>query len=176
MFAFVFDSIGGGEWLVLLAVVLIIVGPKNLPSAARKMGEVMSKLRRAADEFKRQLLTMDEEIRKTADNLKQEYIDVPDDPATGDRAVSESSDASSSVDDYDSANFGDDYANGNFSDGYPGPEYYGMTDENGLEVSSTEDGVAHDRDGEVQAAGADETPASPETSVNADDGGNTTKA
>ena len=58
MFAFVFDSIGGGEWLVLLAVILIVVGPKNLPSAARKMGQVMSKLRRAADEFKRQLMTM----------------------------------------------------------------------------------------------------------------------
>ena len=66
MFAFVFDSVSGGEWLVLLAVILIIVGPKNLPSAARKVGEIMSKLRRAADEFKRQLMTMDEEIKKTA--------------------------------------------------------------------------------------------------------------
>jgi hypothetical protein len=27
---------------VLLAVILIIVGPKNLPSAARKVGEIMS--------------------------------------------------------------------------------------------------------------------------------------
>ena len=37
-FAFIFESIGGTEWLVLLGVVLIIVGPKNLPAAARKMG------------------------------------------------------------------------------------------------------------------------------------------
>ena len=48
-FAFIFESIGGTEWLVLLGVVLIVVGPKNLPAAARKMGQIMSTLRRAAD-------------------------------------------------------------------------------------------------------------------------------
>ena len=35
-FAFIFESVGGTEWFVLLGVVLIVVGPKNLPSAARK--------------------------------------------------------------------------------------------------------------------------------------------
>ena len=58
-FAFVFESVGGTEWLVLLGVILIVVGPKNLPSAARKFGQIMSTLRRAADEFKRQLMSMD---------------------------------------------------------------------------------------------------------------------
>ena len=89
MFAFVFESVGSGEWLVLLAVILIIVGPKNLPSAARKMGQVMSKLRRAADEFKRQLMTMDEEMKKTADEIKRDYIDIPEDSA-GDRIQTKS--------------------------------------------------------------------------------------
>lgn len=128
MFAFVFDSIGGGEWLVLLAVILIVVGPKNLPSAARKMGQVMSKLRRAADEFKRQLMTMDDEMRRTADELKRDYIDIPEDSSTGDRAASESAEAEASG---DGEYHGDDY---------PGQDYYGMTDENGLEVASSPDG------------------------------------
>lgn len=128
MFAFVFDSVGGGEWLVLLAVILIVVGPKNLPSAARKMGQVMSKLRRAADEFKRQLMTMDDEMKRTADELKREYIDIPEDSSTGDRAASESSEAEASHD-------------GMYGDGdYPESDYYGMTDENGLEVASAPDG------------------------------------
>ena len=61
-FAFIgFDAVGPAELLVLFAVVLIVVGPKNLPAAARKMGAFMSSLRRAADEFKRQLMTMDVE-------------------------------------------------------------------------------------------------------------------
>lgn len=74
VFAFIFDSVGGGEWLVLLAVILIVVGPRNLPAAARKVGKVMGQLRRAADEFKRQLMTMDQEVRSTVDDVKQSYI------------------------------------------------------------------------------------------------------
>ena len=80
-FAFIFDTVSGGEWLVLLAVILIVVGPKNLPAAARKTGEILAKLRRAADEFKRQLMTMDQEVTRTvnevAGELKQDYVDVP---------------------------------------------------------------------------------------------------
>ena len=75
-FAFFLESVGGGEWLVLLAVILIVVGPKNLPSAARKIGQLMSQLRRAADEFKRQLMTMDQDVQKTVEDVKQSYMDV----------------------------------------------------------------------------------------------------
>ena len=79
-FAFLFfDSVGGGEWLVLLAVVLIVVGPKNLPAAARKMGQVLSQLRRAADEFKRQIMTMDQEMERAVNDVKKDYIDVAED-------------------------------------------------------------------------------------------------
>ena len=67
-FAFIFESVGGTEWFVLLGVVLIVVGPKNLPSAARKLGQLMANLRRAADEFKRQLMTMDQEVRTTVND------------------------------------------------------------------------------------------------------------
>ena len=79
MFAFIFESVGSGEWLVLLAVILIVVGPKNLPSAARKMGQVLSQLRRAADEFKRQIMTMDQEMEKAVNDVKKDYIDVAED-------------------------------------------------------------------------------------------------
>ena len=138
MFAFVFESVGSGEWLVLLAVILIIVGPKNLPSAARKMGQVMSKLRRAADEIKR------------------DYIDIPEDSA-GDRALSEAGDAEDSADEpVDEYEGHDDYP-----EGYPEEDYYGMTDENGLEVASPSE--------ESGAAASVETPAEPpkETAVEA---------
>ena len=131
MFAFVFDSVGGGEWLVLLAVILIIVGPKNLPSATRKMGQMMSKLRRAADEFKRQLMTMDEEMKKTADEIQRDYIDIPEDSA-GDRALSETGESDGSADEPVEEYEGHD----GYPEGYPDEDYYGMTDENGLEVTS----------------------------------------
>ena len=149
MFAFVFDSVSGGEWLVLLAVILIIVGPKNLPSAARKVGEIMSKLRRAADEFKRQLMTMDEEMRKTADDIKKEYIDIPEDTAEHDAASDEP---------YD---YGSDYP------GYPEEDYYGMDDSG--EAMDDSGAVMDDSAGETAQESAQPQPAqdpAPEVSEN----------
>ncbi len=62
--AVIFDSIGFGEWFVLLAVVLIVVGPRRLPSAARTIGQYYSRFRRAADNFKRQIMDMETEFDK----------------------------------------------------------------------------------------------------------------
>jgi TatA/E family protein of Tat protein translocase len=59
--AFLTGSVGAGEWVVLFVVVLIVVGPKRLPEVARKLGRTMEMFRRAADEFKDQLMTMDQE-------------------------------------------------------------------------------------------------------------------
>lgn len=138
MFAFVFDSVSGGEWLVLLAVVLVVIGPKNLPAAARRMGQIMSQLRRAADEFKRQIMTMDEEMKRTADELKKEYIDIPED--SHDRAVAESSVDDGMASDDDPGHDDYDYT-GDYSDGYPEEDYYGATDEYGNEVSTPDPSV-----------------------------------
>ena len=59
--AFLTGSVGAGEWVVLFVVVLIVVGPKRLPEIARKLGRTMEMFRRAADEFKEQIMTMDQE-------------------------------------------------------------------------------------------------------------------
>lgn len=59
--ALFFDSVGAAEWLVLGVVILIVVGPKRLPEVARKLGRMTEMFRRAADEFRRQLMTMDQE-------------------------------------------------------------------------------------------------------------------
>ncbi len=90
-FAFIIESVSGTEWLVLLGVILIVVGPKNLPAAARKMGQVMSTLRRAADEFKRQLMTMDQEITKAVS-------DEPSSSSSSSSTADGSGDSSSQVD------------------------------------------------------------------------------
>ncbi|MEI7899188.1 MAG: twin-arginine translocase TatA/TatE family subunit [bacterium] len=59
--AFLTGSVGSGEWIVLFVVILIVVGPKRMPDVARKIGRMMEMFRRAADEFKDQLMTMDQE-------------------------------------------------------------------------------------------------------------------
>jgi sec-independent protein translocase protein TatB len=61
-FAFLMESVSMGEMIVLMAVILIVMGPKSLPDMARKLGRWSETFRRAAEEFKRQIMTMDQEI------------------------------------------------------------------------------------------------------------------
>ena len=81
--AIIFDSVGAGEWLVLLAVLLVVMGPKRLPSTARTIGSYYSKFRRAAESFKRQLMDMDYEMERELEKARREAeaaMTVPDDP------------------------------------------------------------------------------------------------
>ena len=151
-FAFLFfDSVGGGEWLVLLAVVLIVVGPRNLPAAARKMGQILSQLRRAADEFKRQIMTMDQEMEKAVNDVKKDYIDVAEDV---DKTVSEA--ASVGEGDGSDPELGD---GGDRAYDYYGEDGYDETGE-----SYSDDGPSmEEHPAEAQPDAAAET--SPETST-----------
>lgn len=74
--ALIFDSVGAGEWFVLLAVVLIVVGPKRLPATVRMAGQYYAKFRRAAESFKRQLLDMDTEFTKAAEAAEHGISDA----------------------------------------------------------------------------------------------------
>jgi len=72
LFGLVFDSVGAGEWVVLLAVILVVMGPKRLPSALRTFGQYYAKFRRAAESFKRQILEMDTAIQREVSKAEQE--------------------------------------------------------------------------------------------------------
>ena len=143
-FAFIFGDVGSTEWAVLLGVILIVVGPKNLPSAARKLGQIMAKLRRAADEFKRQLMSMDQEVRSTVNDT------VSDDSSSSSASSDASSSASADVSSVDEG--GNPYPEGSpypghedfydetsYDDGYGGDGSYGEEDGGGGgEVAQTE--------------------------------------
>ena len=146
-FAFIFDAVGGTEWLVLLGVVLIVVGPKNLPSAARTLGSVMSKLRRAADEFKRQLLTMDEEFKKGVEAA------VSDDDAGTSAASSMSAENGRDAAETDAASSGYDDESP-----YPGHDFY---DETQYQNASGADADAPSGDDVPSASAAAEAAAAP---------------
>ena len=70
--ALIFDSAGFGEWFVLLAVVLVVVGPHKLPAAARKFGSYYAKFRRAAESFKRQIMELEVEANRSVSDLENE--------------------------------------------------------------------------------------------------------
>ena len=110
--AILFDSAGFGEWFVLLAVVLIVVGPKRLPETARKIGNIYSKFRRAAENFKRELLDMDRSVTNFIDETEK----TAEDAFTVEGDESEKTPGESDGDEPDGENEGDAYGG---PDGYP---------------------------------------------------------
>ena len=104
--AFLGGSVGTSEWIVLFVVVLIVVGPKRMPELARKLGRMMEMFRRAADEFKDQLMTMDQEkhtppepsgssgAAEPSDSYDNPYPDSSGYPGNEDQAAASSPDFS----------------------------------------------------------------------------------
>ncbi len=78
--AIIFDSVGFGEWFILLAVVLVVVGPRRLPSVARTLGQYYSRFRRAADNFKRQLMDMETEFDKGVAEVERSVAPKAEEP------------------------------------------------------------------------------------------------
>lgn len=105
-FALVFDSVGAGEWLLLLAVILVVVGPKRLPGMLRNIGNYYAKFRRMADNFRRQLMDMDSEFERAVNAAEREAASgIPDitdlnpTPATETPSGGESPEASKNTED-----------------------------------------------------------------------------
>jgi sec-independent protein translocase protein TatB len=48
-------NVGGGEVLVILLVVLIVLGPDKLPETARKIGNIMGEVRRMSAGFQNEM-------------------------------------------------------------------------------------------------------------------------
>ena len=59
--AFLVGAPGGGELLLIGVVVLLMFGPKRLPEIARNIGKAMEYLRRTSQDFRDQVMRLDEE-------------------------------------------------------------------------------------------------------------------
>jgi sec-independent protein translocase protein TatA len=67
-------GIGMPELLLILAVALIVLGPKKLPELARALGKGMAELRRATEEIKDEFRQLDNEVQDstTTNTIKEE--------------------------------------------------------------------------------------------------------
>jgi sec-independent protein translocase protein TatB len=69
-------DVGASELLVIGAVALIVIGPKDLPGLLRGLGEATTKIRRMAAEFRGQF---DDAMREAElDQAKKAFTDVAD--------------------------------------------------------------------------------------------------
>lgn len=88
---FLAGSPGPLELLVIFAVVLILFGPRKLPEIARSIGRMLHELRKASEDFKSQIMSIDESppaegaapaTLQTTDSMKEAAEDTPCDEET----------------------------------------------------------------------------------------------
>ncbi|ABW68975.1 Sec-independent protein translocase protein TatB [Desulfosudis oleivorans] len=67
-------GIGMPEFLLILVVALIVIGPKKLPDLARSLGRAMGEFKKAAREFK-DTMNVEEDVKELKD-IKQSVADT----------------------------------------------------------------------------------------------------
>ena len=74
-------GIGMPELLLILALALIVLGPKKLPELARALGKGMAEFRRATDDLKDELRQMEHEIDDSSAGATKKDDPFPEKPA-----------------------------------------------------------------------------------------------
>jgi Tat protein translocase TatB subunit len=80
-------GIGMPELLLLLAIALIVVGPKKLPELAKALGRGIAEFKKATNELKESLDTSTDfsELKQSLEETKETLVDVtaPSEPTDG---------------------------------------------------------------------------------------------
>ena len=73
-------GIGMPEMILILAIALIVIGPKKLPDLAKSLGRAFAEFKRATSELKETLEIDDElkEAKSTFDDMSKEIRDAMD--------------------------------------------------------------------------------------------------
>ena len=73
---FAFLGIGTFELLLVLAVALMLFGPKELPKIARSLGKYMAQFRSLSDDFRSQVMRIEDEvcIPKGAEQAGEKFL------------------------------------------------------------------------------------------------------
>ncbi len=69
-------GIGMPEMILILAIALIVIGPKKLPDLAKSLGRAMREFKRATSEFK-ESIEIDDEVKELKD-VKKSFDDLSD--------------------------------------------------------------------------------------------------
>jgi sec-independent protein translocase protein TatA len=74
-------GIGMTELLVILAIALVVLGPKKLPEIARSLGKGLAEFRRASSDMRREFLDVSEETRPLSPAAPANAAETPAAPA-----------------------------------------------------------------------------------------------
>jgi len=89
---FLAGSPGPLELLVIFGVVLVLFGPRKLPGIARSIGRMLHELRKASDEFRSQVMSIEDASATPTDAVAEESA-----PSAADVPSPESTDAANAA-------------------------------------------------------------------------------
>lgn len=93
-------GLGMPEILLILAVALIVIGPKKLPDLAKSLGRAIGEFRKATTDLK-ESLTVDTEIKEVKTSLKGQHSATtapPDAQPAGEKAAAKENPDAKTVD------------------------------------------------------------------------------
>jgi len=104
-------GIGMPELILILAIALIVIGPKKLPDLAKSLGRTMREFKRATNEFKESIELDDEvkdleDVKKTFDDISNEIkenMDVSKEMGGLNENKKETKDTETKIEDVDKA-------------------------------------------------------------------------
>jgi sec-independent protein translocase protein TatB len=70
-------GIGMPEMILILAIALIVLGPKKLPEIAKSLGRGIAEFKRATQEFKENL-QVDDDLKDASDTIREAKKDLED--------------------------------------------------------------------------------------------------
>lgn len=94
-----FLGISGGEFIIILLVVLLLFGPGKIPEIARTLGKGMNELKRIQFEFNKQVRDISREINQQESEKEVKVSDVQTEENSADTIVNDNPDASYKPDD-----------------------------------------------------------------------------
>jgi len=97
-------GIGMPELIIILAVALIVIGPKKLPDLAKSLGRALGEFKKATNDLKDSIYMNDEikDVKNTLNNLKDDSRTSISEILDDHKEVEESSPASEPVSESDS--------------------------------------------------------------------------
>jgi TatA/E family protein of Tat protein translocase len=83
-------GIGMPELIVILAVALIVLGPRKLPEIARALGKGISEFKRATSDLKDEIRKVEEEVEEPSPQARADDEPPPSNTPPSDPAAEES--------------------------------------------------------------------------------------
>lgn len=77
-------NIGFGELVLISVIALIFIGPKQIPEVAKVLGNFIRDIKRASNEFQKQITLPTEHVEKIKDELTARVQKVLDEKPGGD--------------------------------------------------------------------------------------------